>query len=293
MIADLPLGVFIVIVLFFVAMAVLAIVAGLTARKRAALVKATPTSPIGLTTDGYRELEGTIEAVAGPAVTAPLTDWPCAWYHATVERFQQRHSSHSDAPNSWVTIHEWTSGAPLLLRDATGVCIVDPARAEVTPTDKSRWYGKTEQPTDRNPAKVGPTESVQPMLEVASTGGYRYTEERIYAGDPLLALGEFRTHTFDAPDEDEDADGAAAQTNTAGPLTDDDAISAREDALFTAAHKITRTTISRGSGKQPLILTTTSQAKHVEMSEKGGVAAIVVALVPLGIALLLIWARFG
>ena len=46
-------------------------------------------------------------------------------------------------------------------------------------------------------------------------------------------------------------------------------------------------------GKQPLILTTTSQAKHVEMSEKGGVAAIVVALVPLGIALLLIWARFG
>jgi hypothetical protein len=290
MIAALPLGVFIVIVLFFVAMSALAIVAGVTARKRAALVKATPTSPIGLTTDGYRELEGTIEAVSGPAVTAPLTGWPCAWYHATVERLQQRHS---DSPSSWVTIHEWTSGAPMLLRDATGICTVDPARAEVTPTDKSRWYGKTEQPVDRNPPKVGPTESVQPMLEVASTGDYRYTEERIYAGDPLLALGEFRTHTFDAPDEDEDVDGAAAQTIADGPLTDDDVISAREDALFAAAHKISRTTISHGSGKQPLILTTTSQAKHVEMSEKGGLAAVVVALVPLGIALVLIWARFG
>jgi hypothetical protein len=31
----------------------------------------------------------------------------------------------------------------------------------------------------------------------------------------------------------------------------------------------------------------------VEFSEKGGLAAMAVALVPLGIALLLVWARFG
>ncbi|HVT47067.1 MAG TPA: hypothetical protein VG871_17975 [Vicinamibacterales bacterium] len=293
MIAALPLGVFIIIVLFFVAMAVLAIVAGVTARKRAALVKATPTSPIHGATDGYREFEGRIEAVHGPSVTAPLTGWPCAWYHATVERQQRYPGSNDDAgPDAWVIVHEWTSGAPMLLRDGAGVCVVNPSSAEVTPTDRSRWFGTTEQPTDRNPKKIGPTEALNPVFQVTSTGTYRYTEERLYAGDPLLALGEFRVHGADASD-DEDDDAETDQTKPTRTLTDEEAQWEREDALFAAARHVTRATIARGSGKRPFILTTTSQEKHVEFSEKGGLAAIGVAIVPLAIALLLIWARFG
>jgi hypothetical protein len=293
MIAALPLGVFIVIVLFFVAMAVLAIVAGVTARKRAALVKATPTSPIHGATDGYREFEGRIEAVPGPAVTAPLTGWPCAWYHATVERQQRRPGSYDDTgPDSWVTVHEWTSGAPMLLRDGAGVCVVDPSRAEVTPTDRSRWFGTTEQPADRNPPKIGPTEALDPVFQVTSTGMYRYTEERVYAGDPLLVLGEFRSQAVDASEGD-DEDAETNDTKTTRTLTDDEARWEREERLFAAAYRVTHGRIARGSGKRPFILTTTSQAQHVEFSEKGGLAAIGVAIVPLAIAVLLIWARFG
>ncbi|HUL72613.1 MAG TPA: GIDE domain-containing protein [Vicinamibacterales bacterium] len=284
MLAEIPLGVFIGIVLFFVAMAAVIVFAGLTARKRAALVKATPTSPIGMATDGYREFEGTIEAVPGAAVTAPLTGWPCAWYHAKVEKYALGSNTRTGA--SWHTVHEWTSNAPFFVRDATGVAIVDPFRAEVTPTDKSQWQGKTEQPADRNPAKVKPTESAHGTFEIATTGTFRYSEERIYAGDPLLVLGEFMTHTFDAADEDDDADPGAASPET-------DPEEARDEALLAAAQKVTRATIGRGSGRQPLIITTTPQAQHIALSEKGGVAAYVVALVPLGIAVLLLWARFG
>ena len=37
--------------------------------------------------DGYCEFEGTIEAIAGPQVIAPLTHLPCAWYHAKLEKW--------------------------------------------------------------------------------------------------------------------------------------------------------------------------------------------------------------
>jgi hypothetical protein len=227
-------------------------------------------------------------------VTAPLTGWACAWYHATVERQKRFTGSHGEGPDTWVTVHEWTSGAPMLLRDSAGVCVVDPSRAEITPTDRSRWFGTTEEPADRNPRKIGPTESLDPVFQVTSTGMYRYTEERLYVGDPLLVLGEFRAHGADASDDEEDEDGETDQPKApARELTEDEQRWEQEDALFAAAYHVTRAKIARGSGKRPFILTTTSQAQHVEFSEKGGLAAIGVAIVPLGIALLLIWARFG
>jgi len=275
MVASLPLGVFIIIILFFVAMAAIVIAAGATTRKRAALVKATPTSPVGMAAEGYREFEGTLEAVPGPAVAAPLTGWPCAWYHARVEQYVKS-ASRKGSAGSWKTVRDWTSDAPFFVRDGTGVAIVDPDRAEVTPTDKSQWTGKTERPVDRNPKRVKATESAHGAFEIAVSGDYRYSEERIYAGDPLLVLGEVRTHTFGAADEhvDEAADPESA-------------------ARLAAAQKVTRVTIGRGSGKQPMIITTTPQAQHIALGEKGGVAAYAVALVPLGIALWLLWARLG
>jgi hypothetical protein len=229
-------------------------------------------------------------------VTAPLTGWPCAWYHAKVEEF--RRGTRSSDTGSWHTVRDWTSAAPFFVRDGTGVAIVDPFRAEVTPTDKSEWKGKTKQPADRNPKKFKPTESVHGVVEMTVTGDFRYSEERIYAGDPLLVLGEFKTHTFDPADEnDDDENASTASADADAPKDDRDAeeraIDARDDALQTAARKVARATISRGSGKQPLLITTTPQAQHIAMSEKGGMAAYVIALVPLGIAILLLWARFG
>jgi hypothetical protein len=293
MIASLPLGVFIIIVLFFVAMAAVVIAAGATTRKRAALVKATPTSPVGMAADGYREFEGTIEAVPGPAVAAPLTGWPCAWYHARIEQYVKS-ASRKGSSGSWKTVRDWTSDAPFFVRDGTGVAIVDPDRAEVTPTDKSQWTGKTERPADRNPKKVKATESAHGTFEIAVSGDYRYSEERNYDGDPLLVLGEVRTHTFDAADDEADAESAASTTEPKDPdEVESEAEDARNAERLAAAQKVTRVTIGRGSGKQPMLITTTPQAQHIALGEKGGVAAYAVALVPLGIALWLLWARLG
>jgi hypothetical protein len=187
---------------------------------------------------------------------------------------------------SWHTVHDWTSNAPFFIRDATGVAIVDPFRAEVTATDKSEWLGKTEKPADRNPKKFKPTESVHGGFQMAVTGDFRYSEERIYAGDPLLVLGEFKTHTFDAADDEDDDEGGAGASEM-------DPDEKRDTALLASAQKLTRATIGRGSGKQPLIITTTPQAQHIALSEKGGVAAYAIALVPLAVALWLLWARFA
>ena len=40
-------------------------------------------------------------------------------------------------------------------------------------------------------------------------------------------------------------------------------------------------------------LSTTSQADHVALATVGGTAALGLAALPLGLALLLVWARFG
>lgn len=309
MITALPTPVFLVALLLLLAMAGVAVYAGLTARRRTALVSGTPTTPIGMATDGYREFEGTIEAVEG-GVKAPLTQWPCVWYHAKVEKFE-RIRADRDSHRDWKTVKEWTSGAPFLVRDATGVCIVDPHRAEVTPTDKSLWYGATQTPTDRNPAKVGPTESAKGMVEIAGTPNakFRYSEERMYAGDPLLVLGEFSSQRFNAGaagnDEDDEDETDVDEADVEAGEDDDDADSGggdedgdagdveRDDALFDKAQKVTRATIARGSGAQPFIVTTTSQAQHVALTAVGGSAALGIAAVPLALALLLLWARFG
>jgi hypothetical protein len=303
--ASLPLPVFVVIVLFLLGMGGIAAYAGIRARGRAALVMATPTSPIGMAADGYREFEGRVEAVPGEPLTAPLTLWPCCWYHARVEKFVSRPSS-SNRSSDWTVVKEWTSGAPFFVRDSTGVCIVDPYGAEVTPTDKSLWYGARETPTDRNPAKVGPTESAKGMVEISGgpNSKFRYSEERIYAGDALLVLGEFTTGRFgpSSDDDEEDDDVAEAEdaVDTDGAQDEDESDRAggriqdlqKEDRMMGAARAVTKATIWKGSGAQPFLFTTTSQADHVALSTVGGTALLGMAVVPFGLALLLIWLRF-
>jgi len=85
------------------------------------------------------------------------------------------------------------------VRDATGACVVRLFGADITPTDKSRWTGATLEPADRNPPRVGPSGSTDGFVQVSGgpNSGYRYTEKRIYAGDPLMVVGLFDNHRFD------------------------------------------------------------------------------------------------
>ena len=154
---------------------------------RARLVEDTPTARIRSAPQGYVELEGEVKA-GGEAVIAPLTQSPCCWYRFKIERRGDK---------KWSTVEQGTSEVPFVLDDGTDRCLVDPHGAEVTPTDRSVWYGWSEFPTDRAPQRVRVAPRTAWLVQLAIQGQadvssrYRYTEERIYPGDRLYAIGSF------------------------------------------------------------------------------------------------------
>ena len=298
---------------FLLVFAGVLIFGALHARRRAAVVKATPTSNIGMAQDGYCEFEGTVEAIGGKPILAPLTQTPCAWYHAKLEKWERRGGNQK---SGYVAIQEATSNAPIMLRDATGVCLVFAYGADVTPTDKSQWTGPTPNPSDRNPERVGPSGSLSQSFTVSGTANtkYRYFEERIYVGDPLLVLGEFSRRQFE-PDEEDDVDdvddmdaGDLTDAAEEDPLDDEDApadadadeldvsvweVSGRDDELTTQAEQTTRACVQHGSGSKPFIITTMPQATHLYVADVGSQAALYLALFPLGLIALIWYARVG
>jgi hypothetical protein len=289
------------------------IVEGLKARKRAALLKATPTTNLGMAREGYGEFEGRVEAIAGTSIEAPLTGAPCVWYHAMVETWVKRRR----AAGFWSTQVESTSGTPFLLRDSTGVCIVHPYGAEVTPMDRSQWFGATPTPQDRNPPRVDPGDVSPPGVEISggTSHRYRYFEERIYDGNPLLVLGEFRPQGFepDEPEDEEDLEGAGGvdlteivdeEENDRIDEVDEDEDDDRNlpsldedqrlsEELEAVAQATTRATLSRGIGRQPFIMTTRLQAVHVVGAEMASEAAFPLALATAAVIAFLFWIRFG
>lgn len=325
-IRSLPEGVFFVMLGFALLMTAVPVYASLHTRSRMRRVAATPISQVALATDGYRGLQGTLEAIDGRPLAAPLTGAACAWYHAKVEMFRRETRN---SPGGWSVLREATSTHPFLLRDGTGVAVVLPDAAEVTPTDRSVWYGATPMPEDRNPPRFKPTESPEGMVRVYGGTGrrYRYTEERMYAGDPLYALGDFTTKPWDEAAEDEEDDdeldeaaandaaadvrdrrgdeeneeneeeeveqGAphAAESRAAvwGPGWDGDE---RYEELRTRAAALTSRCLARGASG-PFLLSTTPRQKMLELQALGWKAALVVALVPLGLAALLLWLRYA
>lgn len=245
---------FMIMVVIPLVIAAILIYAGLRARRRRALISATPKSNIGMADDGYREFEGTIEAVDGKPVTSPLTKSACVWFHAKVEESVGPRTN-TKVARHWRMLNETTSRARFLVRDSTGACVVHPEDADVTPTDRSVWYGATVEPTDRNPLKVGPEVSPSPGFQnlAGPETRYRYSEERIYAGNTLLVLGQFKT-------------GLAGGE---------------------------KPSIRRGSGDPPFILTTSPRDAQINLMAKRGVAAFGIAAVALAIAALIAWARLS
>jgi hypothetical protein len=165
----------------------------------------------------------------------------------------------------------------------------------VTATDRSVWYGATEEPTVRTPPRVGPTEFVPGSLLPGRPGSkYRYFEERIYAGDPLLVLGEFSNGRFAlgtafaaTTDEERDRATPASAGTAASHLDDPDEKRRRE------AREITRATIARGSRAQPFLITTTPQAEHLARTARNATITLRLSMIPLTIVALLVWLRLG
>jgi hypothetical protein len=137
----------------------------------------TPTSQVASAAQGYVELCGRALHQPEAKTLAPLSGRECCWYQYRRER--------RGAKNEWETEEEGESAAAFRLRDGTGACVVDPDDAEVLTTRKQVW----------------------------TEGDRRLTEWWIADGDPLYALGEFRTLTpaGDAADRKSDIGALLAE----------------------------------------------------------------------------------
>ncbi len=158
---------------------------------RARLIEDTPTSRIRSAPQGYVELVGEAAMMKGEPVISPLSGSACCWWRFKVEKKDEK---------GWRFVRKGVSESLFLLKDETGECIIDPEGAQVSPSDKNVWYGAEESP--RVGPDVGPGTLRNNLLlgklrvtlhNDLFNGNYRYTEETILPGDPLYAIGLFKS----------------------------------------------------------------------------------------------------
>ncbi|MGH8576434.1 MAG: hypothetical protein ACREXX_04945 [Gammaproteobacteria bacterium] len=135
---------------------VCSLVAWLAALRRYRLVADTPTSLIASAAQGYVELVGRCELHPDSPALGYLSGPPCVWYRCAVSR---------RTSEGWSSTSRERSTDTFLLRDASGICVVDPDHAEVTGAHRRSWI----------------------------QGEYRYDLDYLAPGDPLYALGELAT----------------------------------------------------------------------------------------------------
>lgn len=150
--------------------------------RRARIIQDTPTSKIRSAAQGYVELVGKIIYFANQPVKAALTSRDCAWFRYQIDEKRVTRTKNG-SQTSWHTIDEKISERVFSCEDETGSCMIDPRGAEVHPQNKDVWYGSSKWPTSGPTAKSG----------FFSSGRYRYTEHRLHSGEPLYALGLFRS----------------------------------------------------------------------------------------------------
>lgn len=149
-------------------------------QRQARFLLDTPTSKIRSAAQGYVELYGTL-ADNGTQQTAPLSGTACLWWSYRIEQYQRNGNK-----RSWKLLEQQASGSPLCLDDSTGRCLIDPEGAKVIPVFRKVWQGDQRHPRNSQPKH---------WLSAALLGStrYRYTEERLHAGDLLYAIGHFYT----------------------------------------------------------------------------------------------------
>ncbi|MCU7842405.1 MAG: E3 ubiquitin ligase family protein [Candidatus Thiodiazotropha sp. (ex Monitilora ramsayi)] len=157
---------------------------------RARLIEDTPTSRIRSAHQGYVELIGEAAIMKGERILSPLSSTSCCWWRYKVERKNDK---------GWRTQRSGVSDSLFLLRDETGECIIDPEDAQVSPSEKNIWYGPNATPGAGPDRGMGTNQSnfrvMGVNISVHNTfgGDYRYTEETIMPGDPLYAIGLFKS----------------------------------------------------------------------------------------------------
>lgn len=150
--------------------AALALLAWVLALRRRRAINDTPTSRIASAAQGYLELRGNGAPFDSGCLYSPLHKTPCLWFRYLIEK--------RDHEDKWQTEDQGESNASFLLDDGSGRCVIDPEGAEFSTRHKEHWQ----------------------------QGDHRYTEWLLCAGDPIYALGDFRTLGGANLEQDTEAD---------------------------------------------------------------------------------------
>jgi hypothetical protein len=122
-------------------------------------IRDTPTSKVASAAQGYVELIGKGGIVREAPLISKFTGLPCLWYRYKVES--------RDQDGKVETLDSGESSDCFLLRDDSGVCLVDPEQAEIITKHYDRWQ----------------------------KDGYQYTEWKLIDQDNLYVIGQFRTRS--------------------------------------------------------------------------------------------------
>ena len=156
----------------------------------------TPTALVRSAAQGYTELRGMAELMAGEPIRAPASLRVCVWFKYKIEHLRESERG-QDRRKTWVVIEQGTSDNLFHLTDTSGSCAVDPDSANVHTNQRDVWYGQAPRP-----AGVSPPAGNRLSRWFESAGrSYRYTEHLIRhtehlirPGDALYVIGQFMTH---------------------------------------------------------------------------------------------------
>lgn len=146
------------------------------------LMEDMPTSRIRSAAQGYVELEGRGQMMKGDPILAPLSRQPCVWWQYKITETRRDRGRLGDSGYRTRVIDRGSSDAIFLLHDGTGECIVDPHGAQILHSRRHKWHGNKPWPA------AGPRRSTFALFS-----RYHYEERLIRVGDPVYAIGQFRT----------------------------------------------------------------------------------------------------
>ena len=137
--------------------------------QHARTIENVPTAKIRSASQGYVELSGKAKLMEGPIIVSPLTAKTCVWYSYKIEERANTTLGFGRNNSHWRVVEERRSEDLFLLEDDTGRCVIDPDDADVLVSHSRNWHRRHVMPRRR------------------------YTEQLIRDGDPLYAIGFFKT----------------------------------------------------------------------------------------------------
>ncbi len=253
--------------------------------QHARLIQNIPTARIRSAPQGYIELIGQAGMMEGPVIFSPLSQTRCVWYSYKIEEKTREYSSKGRSRTRWRVVKQATSEEVFLLDDGTGECAIDPDDAQVITRNKRVWYKH---------------DMVPPR---------RYTEWTILEGEPLYAMGLFKSvasvedqtirqqvsHKLREWKQDPNQLLHRYDTDNDGEINQQEWQQAREDATIAVKRqigqraKVKQLSMMRNSShkSQPYILSTIPEQKLIARYQRHAFAAMIGFLV---LGTIIIWA---